>query len=40
MQKPSIRRIERWPDSADLVWKVKGFLLRLWQMCRGQGASA
>ena len=25
----SLRCIERWPEGADLVWQVKGFLLRL-----------
>jgi hypothetical protein len=36
LQMPSIRQIERWPDGADMVWQVKGFLLRLRRMSRGQ----
>jgi len=36
LQMPTIRQIERWPDGADLVWQVKGFLLRLRRICRGQ----
>jgi hypothetical protein len=34
LQMPTIRQIERWPDGADLVWQVKGFLLRLRRMSR------
>ena len=38
LQMPSIRQIERWPDSDDLVWQVKGFLLRLKRKCRAASA--
>jgi hypothetical protein len=37
LQMPTLRQIERWPDGADLVWQVKGFLLRLRRMSRLSG---
>jgi len=30
----SLRQIESWPDGPDLVWQVKGFLMRLQRMSR------
>jgi hypothetical protein len=40
LQMPSIRQIERWPDSDDLVWQVKGFLLRLKRMAQASAVQA
>ena len=35
----SLRLIESWPDASDLVWQVRGFLLRLGRLTGTRSAS-